>query len=121
KTGLGYIEECLELSAELDTGFFAGPMYSAVGKARMVSAEQRKIEWDRAVSNRYIVSEMAQSRGLLIGLEPLNRFESDLINNVDDVLKLIDDINHPAARVCLDMFHMNIEEPNPEQAIRNAG
>src|SRR5690554_6562199 len=45
KTGLGYIEECLELSAELDTGFFAGPMYSAVGKARMVSAEQRKIEW----------------------------------------------------------------------------
>jgi D-psicose/D-tagatose/L-ribulose 3-epimerase len=121
KNGLNYIEECLNIAAELDAGFFAGPMYSAVGKARMVSQEQRKVEWDRAVSGVRKVSEMAESRGLDIGIESLNRFESDLVNNVNDVLKLIKDVNHSATKICLDMFHMNIEEPDPEQAIVSAG
>ncbi len=121
ENGLVYIEECLNIAAELEAGFFAGPMYSAVGKARMVSPQQRKIEWDRAVNGIRKVCEMAEARALKIGIEPLNRFESDLINNVEDLLRLINDVNHPAAKICLDMFHMNIEEPNPEQAIIAAG
>jgi len=120
-TALTYIEDCLEIAAILETGFFAGPMYSAVGKARMVSSEQKKIEWDRAVAGLQKASDMAQQRGLQLALEPLNRFESDLINTTDDVLALIRDINHSAANICLDMFHMNIEEPDPEQAIVKAG
>lgn len=121
KTGLQYIEDCLNISNELGASFFAGPMYSAVGKARMVPDAQRQIEWNRAVDNLGKVCEMAASRALELGLEPLNRFESDLINNVDDVLRLIHDLNHPAAKICLDMFHMNIEEPDPGLAIRKAG
>lgn len=121
ETGLRYIESCLDICVGLGASFFAGPMYSAVGKARMVPPEQRQLEWERAVTNLQKVCEMAVSRGLEIALEPLNRFESDLINNADDVLRLIRDIDHPAAKVCLDMFHMNIEEPNPEAAIRQVG
>lgn len=121
RTGLDYIETCLDIAAELGSHFFAGPMYSAVGKARMVAPEQRAIEWERAVTNLRVVCENAASRGLEIALESLNRFESDLINNVDDLLRLIGDINHPAAKICLDMFHMNIEEPDPEAAIIKSG
>lgn len=120
QTGIDYIKTCLDICAELEVNFFAGPMYSAVGKARMIPETQRIIEWIRAVENLRIVCQEAQNRNLEIALEPLNRFESDLINNVDDVLKLINDINHPAAKICLDMFHMNIEEPNPEAAIIKA-
>ncbi|SFB79279.1 D-psicose/D-tagatose/L-ribulose 3-epimerase [Parapedobacter composti] len=118
---LEYIEQCLAIAKALGAGFFAGPMYSAVGKARMVPPEQRAVEWERAVANLRKVCAMAASLGLDIALEPLNRFESDLINNVDDVLRLIAAIDHPAAKVCLDMFHMNIEEPDPEEAIYKAG
>jgi len=121
KTGLDYIETCLELSASVGAPFLAGPMYAAVGKARMVPADQRKKEWERAVTNLQKVCAMAASRGLEIALEPLNRFESDLINRTEDVLKLIEDINHPVAKIGLDMFHMNIEEPDPKQAIIAAG
>ncbi len=121
RTGMAYIERCLDVTNAIGARFFAGPMYAAVGKARMVSPEQRTIEWQRAVTNLRKVCDMAEARGLEIALEPLNRFESDLINNVDDLLRLIDDINHPAAKICLDMFHMNIEEPDPEEAIRRAG
>ncbi len=121
RTGLAYIEACLDIASALGSRFFAGPMYSAVGKARMVSPAQRIIEWERAVANLRVVCESAANRGLEIALEPLNRFESDLINNVDDVLRLIGDIDHPAAKICLDMFHMNIEEPDPEAAIVKSG
>ena len=121
RTGMDYIAACLDIASGLGARFFAGPMYSAVGKARMVAPEQRAVEWERAVTNLQAVCERASSSGLEIALESLNRFESDLINNVDDLLRLIDDINHPAAKICLDMFHMNIEEPDPEAAITKAG
>lgn len=116
-----YIESCLDICVALDTPFFGGPMYAAVGKARMISADKRKAEWDLAVKNLKIVCEMASARGLQIALEPLNRFESDLINTVNDVSKLVTDIDHPAARIMLDGFHMNIEERDIEKAIATAG
>lgn len=114
-----YISGCFDLCVELNAGFLAGPMYSAVGKARMVPPEQRKREWDLAVKNLRIVCEMAEKRGLKIALEPLNRFESDLVNTAEDVLRMVNDIDHPAACIILDGFHMNIEERDIEQAIRS--
>ena len=116
-----YIRECFELCNEWDAKFLAGPMYSAVGKARMVAPEQRKVEWDRAVKNMRKVCEMAGAVGLEIALEPLNRFESDLINTCEDVMRLIGDVNHSAAKVLLDGFHMSIEERSLENAIVTAG
>ncbi len=116
-----YIQRCLDLCNELQVDFLAGPMYSAVGKARMVSQDQRRREWDMAVKNLHKVCVMAESQGLVIALEPLNRFETDLINTVDDVMRLIHDIDHPAARILLDGFHMTIEESNLKKAIRTAG
>ena len=116
-----YVTDCFELCNLLGTEFLAGPMYSAVGKARMVSQEQRKIEWDRAVNNLQRVCEMAKANGLSVALEPLNRFESDLINTSKDVMRLINDINQPNAKVLLDGFHMTIEEQNIREAIQLVG
>lgn len=121
KTSFEYIEAAMEIGYELEASIFAGPMYSAVGKARLVSPEQKKKEWDRAATNLYKVGEMAAQRGLQLGIEPLNRFESDLINTAEDVVALIKDINHPSAKILLDGFHMNIEERNIEEAIKLAG
>jgi D-psicose/D-tagatose/L-ribulose 3-epimerase len=116
-----YIEACLDICVDLGAAFLAGPMYSAVGKARLVSPEQKQTEWDRAVKNLRIACDMASARGLALALEPLNRFESDLINTAEDVARLVADINHPAAKIILDGFHMNIEEPDVEAAIKTAG
>ncbi|SHN35184.1 D-psicose/D-tagatose/L-ribulose 3-epimerase [Cyclobacterium lianum] len=121
QTSFDYIRQCLDISAELGASFVAGPMYSAVGKARLVSPEQKKVEWDRAVTNLYEVCQMAEAAGQEIALEALNRFETDLINTTADLMQLIADINHPAAKVLLDGFHMNIEEPDIEKAIEQAG
>lgn len=116
-----YITKCLDLCNAWGGKFLAGPMYSAVGKARMVPPDQRKREWDLAVKNLHKVSKLAQERNLAIALEPLNRFESDMVNTAEDVLRLVKDINHPAARIMLDSFHMTIEERNLESAITLVG
>jgi len=116
-----YIQSCFDICEEIESGFIAGPMYSAVGKARPASDEQRKTEWNRAVTNLKKVSESAGKRNLKIAIEPLNRFESDLINNAATVMRLIKDIDYPAARVLLDGFHMNIEETDMETAIKLVG
>lgn len=116
-----YISKCFKLCHTWDSRFFAGPMYSSVGKARMAPPEQRKIEWDRAVTNLTRVCHLASDNGLTIALEPLNRFESDLVNTAEDVMRLVKDINHPAAKVMLDGFHMSIEEKDLAGAVATAG
>lgn len=121
QNGLSYIESCLDICKEMEVDFFGGPMYSAVGKARMLKPAERKAEWDLAVKNLQLVCEMAAARDLKIALEPLNRFESDLINTTEDVLRMVNDIDHPAACVMLDSFHMSIEERDVEKAIVSAG
>lgn len=121
KNCFDYIIKCFNLCHTWDAKFLAGPMYSSVGKARMVPPEQRQVEWERAVKNLYKVCQLAQENGLMIALEPLNRFESDLINTAEDVMELVADINHPAAKVLLDGFHMAIEEQDIEKAITSVG
>jgi len=121
KNSFRYIEKCFELCSLLEVDFLAGPMYSAVGKARMVSEEQRKIEWQLAVTNLNKVCEMGQSFGQSIALEPLNRFESDLVNTAEDVMRLVTEINHENAKILLDGFHMTIEEKNIREAINLVG
>jgi len=121
QTCFTYLDACLEIASELGAGFVAGPMYSAVGKARLVALEQRKVEWDRAVSNLRKVCRRAGEFGLDLAIETLNRFETDLINTSEDLMRLIGDINEPQAKAVLDGFHLNIEEPDLESAIRRVG
>jgi D-psicose/D-tagatose/L-ribulose 3-epimerase len=121
QTCFNYLDSCLEIASELGAGFVAGPMYSAVGKARLVSPEQRQVEWERAVTNLRKVCRRAGEFGLDLAIETLNRFETDLINTSEDLMRLIGDINEPQAKAVLDGFHLNIEEPDLESAIRRVG
>ncbi|EOZ92213.1 putative sugar phosphate isomerase/epimerase [Indibacter alkaliphilus LW1] len=121
QTCFEYLRACFEISNALGANFVAGPMYSAVGKARKVSEDQKKKEWERAVNNLHKVCQMAEATGQKIALESLNRFETDLINTTEELLKLIEDINHPSAHVLMDGFHLSIEEKNLEEAIRAVG
>jgi D-psicose/D-tagatose/L-ribulose 3-epimerase len=121
QTCFNYLDACFNISAKLGASFVAGPMYSAVGKARLVSPEQKKIEWNRAVTNLQKVCVRARDFGQEIAIETLNRFETDLINTAEELMQLITDINEPEAKAILDGFHMNIEEPDIEAAIRRVG
>ena len=58
---------------------------------------------------------------MILGVEPLNRYETSLINTVEQGLELLELVGHDAVALCLDLFHMNIEERDLPAAIRRAG
>jgi len=55
-----------------------------------------------------------------IALEPLNRFEGDLLNNVAQGLAFLEELNHPAVGLLVDTFHVNIEETSWTEPFRQA-
>ncbi len=59
--------------------------------------------------------------GVRFALEPLNRYETDLIHTVEEGLRLIERVGAANFGLLLDTFHMNIEEPSLEESIRIAG
>ena len=116
-----HAEKCFSIASELGVDFIAGPLYAAVGKARLAPADEKKREWDRSVTNLRKLSAIGKNHGLEIALEPLNRFESDLINTTEDVVRLLDAINEDNMKIILDSFHMTIEERDIREAINMAG
>jgi sugar phosphate isomerase/epimerase len=66
-------------------------------------------------------SAAAAPHGVKYALEPLNRYETDLIHTVADGLDLIERVGADNFGLLLDTFHMNIEEPSIEESIRVCG
>lgn len=116
-----YLRDCIEICARLEAELLSGPIYSAVGKARLVSPEQREKEWNLCMDTLDDLSEFALRRGVTIAVEPLNRFETDLINTAQDAVRLVRSVGSPALKIHLDTFHMNVEEKSLGQAIRDTG
>jgi D-psicose/D-tagatose/L-ribulose 3-epimerase len=98
-----------------------GPVYSSVGRADAVPADEYKQQWKTVVRNLKQLCKYAQSKGRQICMEPLNRFETDFINTCDQGLQMIKDVGSPVLKLHLDTFHMNIEEKDQGKAIRKAG
>jgi len=63
----------------------------------------------------------ARLHGVRLALEPINRFETTLINNASEGLELIERVGAENFGLLLDTFHMNIEEPDIEASIRACG
>lgn len=63
----------------------------------------------------------AGPHGVRLALEPINRYETTLINDVAQGLDLVERVGAANMGLLLDTFHMNIEEPVIEQSIRDAG
>lgn len=121
KIGKDYILEGIRFAEEIGSNLFSGPVYSSVGKTRMISENQKKRERQWCVENLRDIAKFAKDSGITIGVEPLNRFESDMINLVDQAVSLIQEVGSSVYKIHIDTFHGNIEEKSIPQTIRNLG
>ncbi len=121
EAALGYIKQCIDLAHAVGAEKVVGPMYSAVGKARPLSPEARREERQRAVEGLREAADYAAPAGVSLAIEPLNRFETDMVNTTEQGLELCDLVGRANVGLTLDTFHMNIEEKSPADAIRAAG
>lgn len=91
---------------------------STVGKTKAMADPET--EWGWAVEGLKEISYYAGEHNVRIGLEPLNRFETNFLNRADQGLYLANEVGNGVG-VTLDTFHLNIEEADMLASIRNAG
>jgi D-psicose/D-tagatose/L-ribulose 3-epimerase len=110
-----YLKDCITMVKELE-GREMTIVPSQVGKVvPMASPEE---EWAWAVEGLKEVYAHSEKAGVVLGLEPLNRFETNFLNRHDQAILLAEAVG-PNCGVCLDAFHINIEEADLHQAILN--
>jgi sugar phosphate isomerase/epimerase len=67
------------------------------------------------------LAPLAERKNQILLIEPLNRYETNLLNTVQQGLEFLSSLRAQNVRLLLDLFHMNIEEQNIPQVIRLAG
>ena len=97
----------------------AGPFHSALGV--FTGAGPTRDEWKWGIESMRQVAQYAETCGVTLALEPLNRFECYFLNTSADTARFCRDVNHPRCRVMYDTFHSHIEEKNTTEAIRACG
>jgi sugar phosphate isomerase/epimerase len=118
KQALDYILTMLELAAEVGVEIVPITPTACMKTQPEAPLEQ---EWEWAGETIRAAAEAAAAHGIRIVLEPWNRYETYLINRLDQAVKMIKDVGHPNVGVKGDLFHMNIEERDVAGAIRATG
>jgi D-psicose/D-tagatose/L-ribulose 3-epimerase len=116
-----YVRYCIDATVTLGGAVLAGPLYTPTGKTWQMDAAQRAATIDRLVEGLRPLADYAGERGVRLGIEPLNRFETSLVNTADQAMEIVERVDSPSVGVLLDTFHMNIEEKEQAAAIRRAG
>jgi sugar phosphate isomerase/epimerase len=114
---IAYMKDCIKMIRELDGTMFC-VVPSTVGKVKPMASPSE--EWAWLIEGLKEVAGFAEQHNVLMGIEPLNRFETYLINRHDQAMYLGDEVGHDL-RVVLDAFHINIEDVDPLAAIRAVG
>ena len=112
-------KQALECAQVLGSSLLTGPYHSALGVFTGSKSSDEENKW--AVENLFALAEHAKSLNITLGLEYLNRFESYLVSCTDELIALVDRINHPNCKLMFDSFHANIEETKLGDAIRKMG
>ncbi|MEZ4774721.1 MAG: sugar phosphate isomerase/epimerase [Bacteroidia bacterium] len=111
-----YVKDIVTMVKELD-GYMVSVVPGTVGK--IVPDGRPEEEWQWAVEGMQEICHFADSAGVRIGIEPINRFETYFINRGDQALALAEAAGSSCG-VCLDIFHMNLEESDPYAMIKRA-
>jgi D-psicose/D-tagatose/L-ribulose 3-epimerase len=112
-----YVKDTLDLIGALG-GRILTVVPSTVGKITPMASPEE--EWQWAVEGLKECQAHAEQKGVRLALEPLTRFETYFLNRHDQALALAEDVGGDCG-VCLDMFHMNIEEADWSEALKTAG
>lgn len=118
KHALDYIRNMLEPASQVGVEIIPITPTACMKTTAEAPLEQ---EWEWARETILAAAEAAEAYGIRIVVEPWNRYETYLINRLDQAVKMVQDVGHPNVGVKGDTFHMNIEELDLPGAIRATG
>jgi D-psicose/D-tagatose/L-ribulose 3-epimerase len=121
ESGAKYIRHCIEAAQTLGARNLVGPLFATVGRTWQATPDERAKDVDVLVHQHSQLARFAGDHGVILCLEPLNRFETSFLNLASQAMEVVDRVDHPSCRIMLDTFHMNIEERSLGEAIRATG
>ncbi|MER7892605.1 sugar phosphate isomerase/epimerase family protein [Micromonospora sp. NPDC094482] len=113
-----YLFQVVDAAATVGSAVIAGPAYASVGRTWRLSPGERTAAYAQLQESLAPVVDHAGAAGVTVAVEPLNRYETSLLNTVGQTLEAIGDLPH--CGVALDLYHQNIEETDVPAAIRAA-
>jgi D-psicose/D-tagatose/L-ribulose 3-epimerase len=121
KTGMDYVKNSIVSARILGADALAGPLYAEVGRLWSMTEDERKATEDLLVTQLNELTKIADSEGVTLCVEPLNRFETSFLNLTSQVIDIVDRVDHPSCKILYDLFHAGIEEKDLGDAMRLAG
>lgn len=116
-----YLRDCVDLAHQIGAPSVCGPFYAATGRVWRMTPSERVAAYAEWRAHLAPVVEHAAQRGVCLGVEPLNRYETSLVNTVEQALEGLDGLLGPALGLALDTYHLNIEQRSSAAAVRLAG
>ena len=110
--------DMISVSRDLDARLLGGILFSALGKYPSGPTAKGR---EHAIASLRKAADKAESLNLPMALELVNRYESNLINTTEQGLAVLNEVGSNHLGLHLDTYHMNIEEANTADAIRQAG
>ena len=117
--GIERLKEMVDITAEMGGEAVAGPLYSPCGHLTGKAPTEEELKWCAEALSA--AAAHAEKANILLAIEPLNRFETYIINTVDQALKVVATVGSDRLTIQVDTFHSNIEEKNTPAAIRKVG
>lgn len=123
KAGIEYTKNMIKAANYMGSDTLSGILYSywPCLYTEMITPEMKRDAWMRGIESVREVVPFAQDYGIKYAIEIVNRFEQYILNSVKEGKQFIKDIDHPNAKLLIDVHHANIEESNIADAIRDSG
>jgi D-psicose/D-tagatose/L-ribulose 3-epimerase len=116
--GIQYLSDIMKAMDKLDSRRLVGVQYT-YWPNDFTDLDKPAI-WARGVESVKKLGKVAEQYNVEMCLEVVNRFETHILNTVDEANRFCDEVDHKNVIILLDTFHMNIEEDNIADAIRRA-
>ena len=117
-----YVRHCVDVAVTVGSPTVAGPFTARTGRVWRMDTEERRQVIVALREALAPLADYAADRGITLAIEPLNRYETSLINTVEQGLAALEPLfERGGVGLALDSYHLNIEERSPAAAIRAAG
>ncbi|MFN0192780.1 MAG: sugar phosphate isomerase/epimerase family protein [Aestuariivirga sp.] len=114
-----FLKKALDKADEVGARYLGGVTFGALGYRSGKPPTKR--EYQNMVKALKPAAKHARKRGIVLGLEPCNRYETHLLNTSTQSLKFLEMLDEPNVTIHLDTYHMNIEEKGVGHGFREAG
>lgn len=116
-----YLVHCVGVAERIGSTVVAGPFTAATGRTWRMDDEERQARYGELRTALAPVVRQAERAGIRLAIEPLNRYETSLVNTVEQALDALGPLLGPGLGLALDSYHLNIEEKDIGAAVRAAG